>query len=54
VFGKWYEANDICSDSNCSVTIEAELMAGNYDWYIKSWNDYGKVWSDGMRFTVAE
>ncbi len=37
-----------------AITIETELMEGDYEWYIKSWNDYGKVWSDGMSFTVTE
>ncbi len=52
VFGEWYEASDICSDGNCSVILETELMDGDYEWYIKSWNDYGNVWSDGMSFSV--
>lgn len=53
VFTKWYESVDICSGGNCSVTIETELMDGNYEWYIKSWNDYGKVWSGGMAFSIT-
>ena len=52
VFAQWYDANNICSFGDCSVAIETELIDGNYEWYIKSWNDYGKVWSDGMSFTV--
>ncbi|MDA3790497.1 MAG: MopE-related protein [Desulfobacula sp.] len=54
VFAQWYDAADICSGGNCSVTIETEINVGNYEWYIKSWNDYGKVWSDGMSFTVDD
>ena len=54
IFAKWYEASEICSDDSCLVTPETELMDGNYEWYIKSWNDYGKVWSDGVSFTVTE
>jgi hypothetical protein len=53
VFAQWYEASDICSDGNCSVTTGTELMEGDYEWYIKSWNDYGKIWSDGMEFSVS-
>ena len=33
---------------------ETELLDGDYEWYIKSWNAFGKVWSDGMIFNVAE
>jgi hypothetical protein len=48
----WYDAADICFDGNCSVPLETELLDGNYEWYVKSWNDDGSVWSDGMTFTV--
>ncbi len=54
IFAKWYDAADICSDGNCSIIIGEEFNVGNYEWYIKSWNDFGKVWSDGMNFTVGE
>ena len=54
IFADWYDASEICSGGNCSVTLEIELMDGDYEWYIKSWNDYGKVWSDGMSFSVGE
>ncbi len=54
IFADWYDASEICSGGNCSVTLEIELMDGDYEWYIKSWNDYGKVWSDGMSFSIAE
>ncbi len=52
IFVQWYEASDICSDGNCSVTPDLDLTSGSYEWYIKSWNDNSKVWSDGMAFTV--
>ncbi|MDA3821895.1 MAG: hypothetical protein PF450_04685, partial [Bacteroidales bacterium] len=54
LFAQWYEAADICSNGNCSVTLETEFMSGDYEWYIKSWNDYGRLWSDGMSFTVSD
>ncbi len=25
-----------------------------YEWYIKSRNDFDKIWSDGMSFTVSD
>ncbi len=52
VYSKWYDASIICSDASCSVTLESELASDNYQWWIKSWNDYGNAWSDGMTFTV--
>ncbi len=52
VFAQWYEATEICSGGSCSVTLDTELAEGSYEWYIKSWNDYGKVWSDGMSFSL--
>ncbi len=54
IFAQWYEASEICTDGNCSVTPETELLPGNYEWYVKSWNELGKLWSDGMSFTVSE
>ncbi len=54
VFAQWYDADDICSGGSCSVILGSELAVGNYEWYIKSWNEYGKIWSDGMSFTVSE
>lgn len=52
IFSKWYDATEICSDGNCSVTTETVINAGNYEWYVNSWNEYGKNWSDGMSFSV--
>jgi hypothetical protein len=54
IFTNWYKASEICSDGNCSVTTGAVFDAGAYEWYIKSWNDYGNTWSDGMSFSLAE
>jgi len=54
VHAQWYETSEICSGGNCSVTTVTEFNGGNYEWYIKSWNDYGKIWSDGMSFSVSE
>lgn len=54
ILGKWYEASTICSDDECSVGLELDLSNGDYEWYIKSWNSSGKVWSDGMVFTITK
>lgn len=54
IFVQWYEASDICSEGDCSVTPESDLSEGEYAWWIKSWNEYGEVWSNGMGFIVTE
>lgn len=54
IFAKWKTAADSCSGGNCSVTPDFVLSIGTYQWYVKSWNEYGKVWSNGMNFTVIE
>ncbi len=53
IFAAWYDAADICSGDTCSVTPDLNLLDDNYEWYVKSWNDYGKVWSDGKIFSVS-
>ncbi len=47
----WYEASDVCSGGSCAVTLDA-LYSDTYEYWVKSWNDYGKVWSDGASFTI--
>ncbi len=54
IYDQWHDAANICSDGNCTVTTGTEFNVGNYEWYVKSWNDYGTVWSNGMSFSVAE
>lgn len=54
VFGEWYEASTICSNIICSILPDLELSDGDYLWYVKSWNDYGNIWSDGMSFSIAD
>ncbi len=53
----WYAASDCgCASGtgNCSVTPSTSLSAGNYDWWLRTWNDsgYGN-WSSGQSFTVS-
>lgn len=52
IFASWHETANICTDGNCAVTIQKELMSGSYEWYVKSYNDSGSVWSDGLSFTI--
>lgn len=40
-------------DSNqLSDAIPPELENLSKLWYVKSWNEFGKIWSDGMSFEV--
>lgn len=54
IFTRWYDANEICANGNCSATTGTEFDAGNYIWYVKSWNLYDKTWSDGMHFSLVD
>jgi Collagen triple helix repeat (20 copies) len=49
---QWYRFSDICSEGICALPLESELSIDSYEWWVKSWNEYGSVWSDGMSFTV--
>jgi hypothetical protein len=51
---QWYDAFDICSGGNCTLTLESELPSDSYQWWVKSWNEFGSLWSDGMSFSVSE
>ncbi len=52
VYAQWHEAEDICSDTVCSLTPDVGLAPGFYEWFVKSWNDNGKAWSTGLVFSV--
>jgi hypothetical protein len=54
IFTIWYVASEICSNGTCSVAGESELSNDNYEWWVKSWNEFGSLWSDGMSFSVSE
>lgn len=54
VHSKWYEAANICSGDTCSASPDLELSSDNYTFWVKSWNEAGSVWSDGLSFTLAE
>lgn len=53
LIASWHDAANICVDGICTVTIQTELIDDDYEWYVKSWSEDGKVWSDGMSFSVA-
>lgn len=52
IHAKWYESISVCSNGLCKVTIESELSNDDYKWWVKSWNEHGKVWSEGTSFAV--
>lgn len=52
IYSHWYDASSISSDNICSVIPDLILSSGSFDWWVKSWNEYGSTWSDGMRFSV--
>lgn len=63
IYDQWYETDDsradypevTCSSGTCSVTLSGDFMSGSYEFYVRSWNEYGYGdWSDDMDFTVTE
>ncbi len=53
-FAEWYEASDVCTDGSCAKSPEVQFNLESYTWWIRSWNDFGRVWSDEMDFEVIE
>lgn len=54
VIKQWYDASLICSAGTCSATPNIVLAAGNFTWWIQTWNSAGYgPWSSGMSFTVS-
>jgi hypothetical protein len=55
VFSKWYRAEQVYDQASgiCRVTPARSLSAGDYTWWIRTWNvnGYGP-WSSRMDFTV--
>jgi len=54
VHTKWYDASLVCSGATCSITPSGiTLSAGNYGWWIQTWNDGGYgLWSSAMNFSL--
>lgn len=51
---QWYQAANVCNAGICSVTPNVTLGAGNYTWWIHSWNSAGYgPWSSSMTFSVT-
>jgi hypothetical protein len=51
---RWYEASQVCSGVTCSlIPVGVTLPAGNYRWWIQTWNDvsYGP-WSNATNFST--
>jgi hypothetical protein len=54
IHATWYKADNICADGVCWVALESGLANDGYEWWVKSWNEAGSVWSDAMEFTVTD
>ncbi|MDA3786933.1 MAG: hypothetical protein PF503_00320, partial [Desulfobacula sp.] len=60
-FVQWYEIENnftnypeaTCSGGTCSVTPGVTLASGNYEWWVRTWNENGNgAWSSTGSFTV--
>jgi hypothetical protein len=52
VHTKWYTSAEACAAGTCSITPDVALNAGNYRWWIQTWNEAGYgPWSNSMDFT---
>lgn len=52
---QWYEAEDICNASACSVTSPASLAVGAHTWWVQTWNPFGYgPWSSPAEFVRSE
>ena len=41
VFNQWYKSTDICSAGTCAVPSSITLGAGNFTWWVQTWNSTG-------------
>jgi hypothetical protein len=54
VFKQWYDATAICSAGSCAVTPSITLSAGNFTWWVQTWNSTGYgPWSAGRTFNTT-
>lgn len=54
VIEHWYKADEVTSDSICSVTPTETLSSGKYTWRIQTWDCSGEgPWSEDMSFSVC-
>ena len=55
VHSKWYDTSGVCGGATCSITPAGiTLNAGNYRWWIQTWNDGGYgPWSSAKNFSVG-
>ena len=50
---QWYKASAVCNGSSCSFTPPVTLPAGNYRWWIQTWNEAGYgPWSTPLDFAL--
>jgi hypothetical protein len=57
IISKWYSPDDAgcSSDTSCEITLDPllNLSNGSYNWYVKSWDPQGSIWSARMGFTLG-
>jgi len=55
ILNQWYDGAAICDGTTCEVTPGLVLEAGDYEWFIQSFSNYGgySMWSAGTDFVVA-
>jgi glycoside hydrolase-like protein len=54
VYAKWYTSAEACSAGICSITPDVALSAGDYRWWIQTWNEAGYgPWSSFKNFTLS-
>jgi hypothetical protein len=57
IFNRWFRASDCgceAGDSECAVTPDLTLSAGDHSWWVRPWNSNGNgPWSESLNFTVT-
>lgn len=54
ILSRWFEQANICSETNCSFTINQTLGAGIYRWWVQAWSPEGGYgpWSEEAHFRL--
>jgi hypothetical protein len=54
VINQWYAAAGICGANTCSISPNKTLGAGNYTFWVQTWNPGGYgPWSSSMNFSLS-
>jgi len=53
VMDAWFEANKVCTASNCSAKSGMDLASGTYKWKVQAWSPISEgAWSEAKEFTI--